>query len=528
MSERPSSEFDDHAPPPQPPAADGSEPGSGPPPPWLRGEQAPAAPGSDRTPWGGAPPQQRPATSPGAGDRPPAPAPGTPAERERTGPHRVARPSADEATAIVDPAITSAARHDRPTPAPGPELGGLTEPHGEHQPRSGGQFEAPTRGGRLDPAAQRGTGTRPGGPAAPGSAGRAGPSWTPPPAQQAPPGEAQQAPPGEWPQEQGWSQAQGSAANWSYVDNIRRSELVPTRRIPPARGWRKALYLGTFKLINPGQSPDERYQAELETKIRSLLRGTYKIGVLGKGGVGKSTIAASVGSVFAELRQDDRVVAIDADTAFGKLASRIDPSASGSYWELAGDRGLHSFADMRSRVGSNSAGLFVLPGEATTARRRVLDPAVYRAATAQLDRHFTLSIVDCGSTMDSPVTREVLNDVDALIVVTSPWYDGSSAAAQTLEWLANGGFTALLHRTVVVINDSDGHAPKRETELLVERFGKFGQKVITMPYDRLLRPGGVIDVANDVSPHTRRRLLELAAECAEHFAATADRPGGRR
>jgi MinD-like ATPase involved in chromosome partitioning or flagellar assembly len=342
------------------------------------------------------------------------------------------------------------------------------------------------------------------------------------------PGPSWRQPPGGWPaDDQGFNQAQGPAANWNFVDAIRSSELVPTRRIPPGRGWRKAVYVASFKLINLGQSLDERYQAELEAKVRSLLRGTYKIGVLGKGGVGKSTIAASIGSVFAELRKDDRVVAIDADTGFGNLASRIDPSTSGSYWELAADRQLFSFGDIRSRVGSNTAGLFVLPGEAATARRRVLDAAIYRKAALQLDKHFTLSIVDCGSTLDSPVTREVLADVDALIVVSSPWYDGASAAGQILEWLANKGFTGVLHRTVVVFNDSDGHAARRDRALLAEPFGGRGQKVVEMPYDKHLRPGGVIDVINDINPLTRRRLLELAAASAEHFAATADRPRGR-
>lgn len=419
---------------------------------------------------------------------------------------------ADEPTSIVDRAVLEQqlAEFRRGAQPPRPDgINGPTEQLGTNQ------FRAP-------------------GPAAPGGgfAGRPGPSWqqpgTPPPAPGWGPsgfnGPDQR--PGVDPGQPDWSGAQGSSASWNYVDNIRSSEMVPTRRIPPRRGWRKALYLGTFKLINPGQSPDERYQAELETKIRSLLRGRYKIAVLGKGGVGKSTVSACVGSIFAELRQDDRVVAVDADTAFGKLASRIDPATSGSYWELAGDRGLHTFADMRSRVGSNSAGLFVLGGEAATARRRVLDPAIYRAATAQLERHFTLSIIDCGSTMDSPVTREVLGDVDALIVVSSPWFDGASAAGQTLEWLANCGYTAQLHRTVVVINDNDGHADKKELKQLAERFGKHGQKVILLPYDQHLRPGGVIDVANEINPLTRRRLLELAAECAEHFAATADRPRG--
>src|SRR3954468_19103252 len=115
---------------------------------------------------------------------------------------------------------------------------------------------------------------------------------------------------------------------------------------------------------------------------------------------------------------------------------------------------------MRTRVGNNAAGLFVLPGESSTARRRVLDPAIYRQAT-RLDRHFTISIVDCGSTLDSPLTQKALRDIDALIVVSSPWVDGASAAGQTLEWLANQGVIGLVHRTVVVLNDSDGHANKK-------------------------------------------------------------------
>ena len=61
----------------------------------------------------------------------------------------------------------------------------------------------------------------------------------------------------------------------------------------------------------------------------------------------------------------------------------------------------------------------------------------------------------------------MLRDLDALIVVSSPWVDGASAAGQTMEWLANRGYTGLLHRTVVVLNDSDGHADKRTRAILV-------------------------------------------------------------
>lgn len=309
----------------------------------------------------------------------------------------------------------------------------------------------------------------------------------------------------------------------SYADRIRADDLVPSRRVVPAKGWRRVVYKMTFGLVNPGQSPDEIRQAELEARIKVVLRGHYKVGVMGKGGVGKTTVSASIGSVFAELRQEDRVVAIDADTAFGKLGSRVDPKAVGSYWELAGDQHLETFADVRSRVGNNSAGLFVLAGEGSPARRRVLDPAIYREAAARLDRYFSITIVDCSSTMDTPVTQEVLRDLDALVVVSSPWVDGAAAAGQTMDWLANRGLTSLLRRTVVVLNDSDGHADKRTRAILAQQFAGQGQVVVEVPFDPHLRPGGVIEGTSEMSGPTRRKFIEIAAALAEHFPANDER-----
>lgn len=168
-------------------------------------------------------------------------------------------------------------------------------------------------------------------------------------------------------------------------------------------------------------------------------------------------MSACIGSVLAELRPDDRVVAVDADTGFGKLGSRVDPKAQSSFWELAGDQHLETSVDIRSRVGHNSAGSFVLPGDAAPARRRVLDPAVYRDAALRLDRHFTISIVYCSSTIDAPVTQEVLRDVDAGRGIDAV-VECAAPAGQTLDWLAARGLTGLLQCTSVVLNDPDGHA----------------------------------------------------------------------
>ena len=302
-----------------------------------------------------------------------------------------------------------------------------------------------------------------------------------------------------------------------------QTDAAPTAPELPDHGWRRILRLATFGLVDLGPSPAQQQEARFEAAIRTRLYGNYKVGVLGKGGVGKTSVAASVGSLFAELRHQDHVVAIDADTAFGRLSSRIDPAARGSFWEHTADKNLQSFGDVVARVGRNSAGLYVLGGEPASGPRKVLDPAIYREAAMRLDRHFTISVIDCGSTMDAPLTREVLRDLDALIVVSSPWADGASAAARTLEWLADQGLATLLRNTIVVLNDSDGHADKRTRALLAREFTDHGRPVIEVPFDAHLRPGGVIDVNGEMATATRRKFLEITATVAGYFAARPDR-----
>ncbi|MDO8835634.1 MAG: hypothetical protein Q7V01_08555 [Vicinamibacterales bacterium] len=387
------------------------------------------------------------------------------------------------------------------SPAPEPE-------------RAGGAFRAPAD--RYGP---------PPGPPRPDGWGQPRPASWPEPAR---PPAPQHHGGGPWPGQGPLAPSGPPPQPGSYADRIRADDLVPARKPASARGWRRAVFTATFGLVNLGPSAEERRIADLEARIRGPLRGHFKIGVMGKGGAGKTTVSACIGSVLAELRQDDRVVAVDADTAFGKLGSRVDPKAQGSFWELAGDQHLETFADVRNRVGNNAAGLFVLAGEATPARRRVLDPAIYREATARLDRHFTISIVDCSSTMDTPVTQEVLRDLDALVVVSTPWVDGAAAAGQTLDWLANRGLTGLLQRTIVVLNDSDGHADKRTRTILAQQFSSQGQLVVEVPFDGHLRPGGVIDGTREMSPPARRRFLEVCAALASHFPTQDSRTRERR
>jgi MinD-like ATPase involved in chromosome partitioning or flagellar assembly len=155
----------------------------------------------------------------------------------------------------------------------------------------------------------------------------------------------------------------------------------------------------------------------------------------------------------------------------------------------------------------------------------VLDSAIYREAALRLDRHFAISVIDCGATMDAAVTREVLRDLDALIVVSSPWADGAAAAAKTVEWLSDHDLGDLLQRSVVVLNDSDGHADKRTRSLLAREFVDHGHPVVEVPFDPHLRPGGVIDVTHEMAAPTRLKFLQITATITGYFAS---RPDGRR
>jgi hypothetical protein len=115
--------------------------------------------------------------------------------------------------------------------------------------------------------------------------------------------------------------------------------------------------------------------------------------------IGKTIVAACVGSIFAQLRQDDRVVAIDADTAFGELGARVDPHATGSYWDLAGSPTSTSTPSPRAldvqmtrrRHGIASAHLIAAEAVAAAKTLTAAIPAAPMAVLTVVVANFTLT-----------------------------------------------------------------------------------------------------------------------------------------
>ena len=313
----------------------------------------------------------------------------------------------------------------------------------------------------------------------------------------------------------------------SLVERLSPEVLAPPPKPQPTRGWRRVVLKITGALVNPGLSTaEETHVNQVNTIVQRLSGDCYRIGVLvGKGGTGKTTVATIVASILAEYRSDDRVVAVDADPAFGKIANRVAPSLSQTYWELLNDEKngrLRRWTDVKASLGSNPhTGLWLLRGEHRSKGRRVINREVYARAVGILDRYMTIAVVDCGPVLEHPLMEAVLPTLDAVIVVGALEQGAGEAAAQTLAWLEDHGYHRLLKNGVVVLNDPRGRANERTRKAMLRDFTTHvDAATVLLPYDNHLSEGAVIDTKKALSRRARKAGIEITAHLARGFAAT--------
>ena len=312
----------------------------------------------------------------------------------------------------------------------------------------------------------------------------------------------------------------------SVSSTLRISDMVTPRKIPPGSGWRKLVYTLTAKRVNPGESPAECHQRELRDRIRRHIRKQYVIAfVSGKGGVGKTTLTASIGSVFRQCRPEN-VVAIDAIPGFGTLAGRIDEAPPGDYSAVLNDVDVQGYADIREHLGQNSSGLDVLSGNRSSDQRRPLVPAMFAGVLARLRRTHTVILVDVSDDLEHPVTEAVLASCDTIVFVSGLTADTSLPVTRAIDLLRAMGHHELVERSMVILNDIRSHQDKEAVGYLTEKFSRSGAAVEYLPYDAYLAKGGIIDIENELNKNTRLRLFEITAVLADKYVPEADRPRG--
>lgn len=299
-----------------------------------------------------------------------------------------------------------------------------------------------------------------------------------------------------------------SSAVLSSLDVANRATLKSTR------GMRGALNKVGFKL---GLSPAEQRAEERRTQVRRHLLSTYQIGVISvKGGVGRTTVTAALGSTFAGIRAD-RVVAIDANPHFGDLSTRTGRHPFGlTLRDLAQANDVDAFASVQAFTMTNSSDLDVVASAWTTEANVALSGAEYATGINILRRHYNLLLADCGTGVLDSATGGVLSTAQAVVVVTPATVGGVTGAVATLNWLHSHGLQHLVAKSIVAIVQHQPAKPNIDVDAVQDLFATAKLTTQLLPYDAHLAEGGEIDLRL-VEPETRLAFEELAATLADGF-----------
>jgi MinD-like ATPase involved in chromosome partitioning or flagellar assembly len=315
------------------------------------------------------------------------------------------------------------------------------------------------------------------------------------------------------------------------VDSSYRPELVPHTpypelsttmllrpvKPPPSEGWRRLLYVLSGQLINLGESPRAARYHDLVAAVNRPLRGCYRIAMVSlKGGVGKTTITATLGATFASLR-GDRVVAVDASPDRGTLNQKVPLETASSVRQLLHDaKAVERYSDMRRYTSQGPSGLEVLASESDPAISDAFNADDYTRAMDILERFYGLVLTDCGTGLLHSAMSSVLAKSDVLVVVSSGSIDGARSASATLDWLDAHGHEDQVRNSVAVINAVRPRTGKVDMQKVVDHFARRCRAVRLVPFDPHLEEGTEISLDRLRRP-TREALTELAAVVADGF-----------
>lgn len=301
-----------------------------------------------------------------------------------------------------------------------------------------------------------------------------------------------------------------------YLD-LSTVALLGQPRPAPSAGWRKWLYLATFKKLNVGESPKVLHPNSLINQVQQPLHGCYRIALLSlKGGVGKTTITATLGATFASVR-GDRVVAVDANPDRGTLSQKVPLETPATVRHLLRDaEGIERYSDVRAYTSQGPSRLEVLASESDPAVSEAFSSEDYTRTLDLLERFYSLVLTDCGTGLMHSAMSAVLAKADVLIVISSGSVDGARSASATLDWLDAHGHQDMVRNSIAVINAVRPRSGKVDMQKVVDHFARRCRAVRLVPFDPHLEEGAEISL-DRLKPKTREALMELAAVVANGF-----------
>ncbi|MFH8407917.1 MinD/ParA family protein [Streptomyces sp. NPDC018019] len=234
-----------------------------------------------------------------------------------------------------------------------------------------------------------------------------------------------------------------------------------------------------------------------------------------RGGSGKTTVAALLGTTYAHYRHDP-VLFLEADPALGSLPLRL--GAETLRW-TTGD--LAEIVQPDMSLSDVTGYLVQLPGNAwllPASQGRIgasLDSRAYERAVVALRRHFGVMVIDC-ETLPAEVGRVALAAAHGRVLTAPATPEGVTSTYAVLRWMRE-----LPHRlitgTVVVLTET-APGPGIDLGAAVRQLTSTGAGAHVLPYDRHLASGGPVDTALLARP-TREAAARIAADVF-HLAQT--------
>jgi len=138
-----------------------------------------------------------------------------------------------------------------------------------------------------------------------------------------------------------------------------------------------------------------------------------------KGGVGKTTTAALLGTLFAMIRSD-RVIAIDSNPDHGTLGRSLTADHPIFVDDLLDviDQPALTVTMLERFLGRGPHGLLVLPAPTDPERMERLDRTAYNRVIHRLQELAGMLILDCGAGLYHPATQAAMEAADQLVIVS--------------------------------------------------------------------------------------------------------------
>ena len=258
------------------------------------------------------------------------------------------------------------------------------------------------------------------------------------------------------------------------------------------------------------------YQHRLDELIVSpRLRGCVTIAVVSpKGGVGKSTVTALLGSLLAFLRRD-RAVAVETNPDWGSLGRRLVPEHTVFIDDLlAGPLAEGKLKPTRldALLGCGPDGLRIAPAPTDPDRAAKLDEQAYRTLFERLSDLVGMLVLDCGTGLNDPPARAALSCADQLVLVCDDEPDTASIVAEAAGWLRR-----IQPPLTLVVNNV--HRSSQIEIGALEREIDFAHGLAIIPRDEIAaaRLHGSQFSWNRASTRWRLPVGELAAQLASDW-----------